>query len=449
MSLVENLDHAYEILGLVRGATREEVVARYREHAKKYHPDLFHAEDIPEELRQQTTEKIKAINEAYRTIITGISSSSGPAIKSGSGVEIAWKFDAKYQVFGPPVIVDEVIYFCNRGPALASRDGTLFSLALSTGKENWRFRTGGEATSSVSVIDGIAYFGSTDRNIYAIEVNTPDELWRAKTQNPVKRTPVVAEGLVFSQYFVENSLSALDAKTGKPKWTFKTAGEVAYNPAIAEDTAYFSSQKGYLYSLDLKTHRLRWRTYNKNFTIFEPIISDDLVIFYLSDYSLIALDRESASERWSGMVGRMEGMFTEGITVHDGVIFAASTRYEWHEMKQVGLLMALDAASGKQLWESPTKMDLFYTPVIQDGIIYTSGIAGPVCAFDVKTGQKIWDFDFQKWTYNLAAHEGMVYVGSCDALYALKPRERASKEKPSKEPEVPKIPQKKKQLRAR
>ena len=53
----------YDILGLSRDATPDEIRAAYRALAKQYHPDLFHQSDG--ETKKLAEERLKAINEAY------------------------------------------------------------------------------------------------------------------------------------------------------------------------------------------------------------------------------------------------------------------------------------------------------------------------------------------------------------------------------------------------
>lgn len=59
------MNDPYEVLGVPRGASIEEVKKAYRELAKKYHPDKY----AGNELADLAQEKMKAINEAYDTII--------------------------------------------------------------------------------------------------------------------------------------------------------------------------------------------------------------------------------------------------------------------------------------------------------------------------------------------------------------------------------------------
>jgi outer membrane protein assembly factor BamB len=51
---------------------------------------------------------------------------------------------------------------------------------------------------------------------------------------------------------------AIDAATGKPKWTFTTRARVDSSPAVAGDRVYVGSSDGRLYVLDIATGERRW-----------------------------------------------------------------------------------------------------------------------------------------------------------------------------------------------
>ncbi|MBP1924556.1 curved DNA-binding protein CbpA [Sedimentibacter acidaminivorans] len=61
----------YEVLGLQRSATKEEVKHAYRKLAKKYHPDM----NVDNPLADLAEEKFKEIQQAYDDIMNGASSS--------------------------------------------------------------------------------------------------------------------------------------------------------------------------------------------------------------------------------------------------------------------------------------------------------------------------------------------------------------------------------------
>lgn len=78
----------YEVLGLQRSASKEEVKSAYRKLAKKYHPDMN--ENNP--LKDLAEEKFKEIQWAYDEIMNGNASNSyqgyngsGSSYDSGSG----------------------------------------------------------------------------------------------------------------------------------------------------------------------------------------------------------------------------------------------------------------------------------------------------------------------------------------------------------------------------
>lgn len=73
----------YEVLGVARGASEEEIKAAYRELARKYHPDQY--DNNP--LSDLAQEKMQEINDAYDTIIRSLHASStgyqGAAYRGG------------------------------------------------------------------------------------------------------------------------------------------------------------------------------------------------------------------------------------------------------------------------------------------------------------------------------------------------------------------------------
>ena len=60
----------YEVLGISRDASEEEIKKAYRELAKKYHPDNY----VNSPLADLAAEKMKEINEAYDTVMKGVQS---------------------------------------------------------------------------------------------------------------------------------------------------------------------------------------------------------------------------------------------------------------------------------------------------------------------------------------------------------------------------------------
>ena len=62
---VSRENDAFEVLGLSKNASLEEVKARYKELVRQYHPDILMGRGESKEVIERSTKKLQEINEAY------------------------------------------------------------------------------------------------------------------------------------------------------------------------------------------------------------------------------------------------------------------------------------------------------------------------------------------------------------------------------------------------
>jgi outer membrane protein assembly factor BamB len=95
---------------------------------------------------------------------------------------------------------------------------------------------------------------------------------------------------------------------------------------------------------------------------------------------------------------------------HSSPVVAGGRVYQFARQGEDEVLVALDAATGKELWKAPG-LPVAYemnaaardhgkgpksTPVVAGGRVYTLGITGVLSAHDAKTGKLVWRKDFSK-----------------------------------------------------
>ena len=62
----------------------------------------------------------------------------------------------------------------------------------------WKFKTGSSVYSSPAVIDGVVYFGSYDKHLYAVDIKTGEEKWKFKTGDSIYLSiPAISEAVLY------------------------------------------------------------------------------------------------------------------------------------------------------------------------------------------------------------------------------------------------------------
>jgi outer membrane protein assembly factor BamB len=117
----------------------------------------------------------------------------------------------------------------------------------------WKFKTSGKIYASPVIVDGIAYIGSEDKNLYAVNITTGNEVWKFATGGAVNSTPTIYNNTAFFAS-ADGYFYAVDIKAGTLKWKFKTEGEkkrdiwdyYLSSPAVVNPYVYFGSGDGHM-----------------------------------------------------------------------------------------------------------------------------------------------------------------------------------------------------------
>ena len=123
-----------------------------------------------------------------------------------------------------------------------SDDKTLYAYDLASDRLLWRFRTGGAVQSTPAIWQDFLFVSSQDGNIYTLRKASGQLAWYAQAArgyNQLFASPVIHRGQVLIS--AGNQLIGFDAKSGTRRWSC-TAGDLITGPAYVV-TAINSGRK--------------------------------------------------------------------------------------------------------------------------------------------------------------------------------------------------------------
>jgi len=292
-------------------------------------------------------------------------------LNTGTG-KPAWKFKTRGAVNGSAAVYGDKVFF-------NSYDGNFYAVDVRTGRLQWKFQTRGEkkvgakglwgmkpgseymndpfdfflSSPAVDTINNLVYFGSGDGYLYALRIKDGRQQWQFTTGGIIHTNPVLYQNTLYFGSW-DRYLYAVDCRTGKEKWKFQTRADTAYHhllegiqasPLISNNHIFFGARDGYFYALDAVTGQLTWEYSAKNSWILTTATAANQVIYTgTSDtYLLLALDAATGKEKFRTAANGY---------VYSSPVIAGNTIYFGDF---TGQLLAVDSASG-------TITDRFQTP---------------------------------------------------------------------------------------
>ncbi|MCK4821535.1 PQQ-like beta-propeller repeat protein, partial [bacterium] len=109
-------------------------------------------------------------------------------------------------------------------------------------------------------IDGdMLFFGGKDQLVYALDIRTGKLVWKFKTHDCIISSPSVVEGKVLIASY-DHFLYCIDRNNGNLLWKFRTQGEIhnCHPFAVENGIVYFDSFDNVLRAVDIVTGKLVW-----------------------------------------------------------------------------------------------------------------------------------------------------------------------------------------------
>lgn len=193
---------------------------------------------------------------------------------------VAWKMDAAGSIRSTAYISQDNVYF-------GTEEGEMICLDFS-GETKWRFRTKRAVTSSPTVQNDIVYFASLDNTLYALDAKTGWAHWRFRMGRGSISSPLVIENNLYVGA-ADHVLYCINAQTSKEIWRFTTEHQITASPTFYKDSIYIGSVDGNMYSLDAKSGQLKWKFTTPSPITGTAVANEDMIYFGSTDHIVYAL----------------------------------------------------------------------------------------------------------------------------------------------------------------
>ena len=312
----------------------------------------------------------------------------------------AWHKSLKGGLYSTPVTDGENLY-------IGDDVGMFYCLDLHTGATKWTFDTGMRIVGSPAVADGVVVFGSANYNIYGLDTKTGKPRWTFTTKQAVMGAATIHEGVAYIGGG-DGRMFAFDLKTGALKWSFnELKNYVLTRPLVYNDKLYFGAWDTYLYALHLKDGSLAWKWSNGKSNpklspaSVWPVAADGKIFITAPDRYFTCLDAETGAEVWRTKefkVRETVGLSEDGKTVYSkcmwDTVVAISTQYpishSSHSERPIG---ETPSNSPTPLWTSHAGFGYEHNPAMpleKDGTLWVSTKNGLLLGMDAKTGKVLW-----------------------------------------------------------
>jgi outer membrane protein assembly factor BamB len=356
------------------------------------------------------------------------------AAASGRVATPAWTFKTAGAIWSSPALSDGTVYF-------GSNDSAIYALHADRGTLIWRTRTRGWVMGPPAVSGPSLFVLSDDGLLYKLDRRTGQITWtfdthgggvhRAMPHPPddlaydyLASAPTIAAGVVYVGS-AGHRLYAVDAASGRERWHFETGDIVRSTPAVDAGRVIFGSRDHFIYAVDAGTGALVWKRDTQREVVSSALIDHGTAYIGSRCSDLFALDAATGAVRWKSFY--WTSWVESSARMHDGILYIGSSDYQQ--------LLALDPATGKQIWHFDTDGSAWSTPAVTDSMVYIGAVGlphltyinhhGAFFAVHRATGTVAWRFPMvagpTDQTYGVAsspATDGrLVYFGGLDGTF--------------------------------
>ena len=318
-----------------------------------------------------------------------------------NGNRLLWTFATKGEVKSTPAIANGCVFF-------GSRDGMIYCVNSSTGKQIWTFSTG-EAIESSPAIEGTKlYISSEDGRVYCINTQTGIQIWKATIGGYAKSSPYVANDRLFIGSG-KPAFFCLNATDGNLIWKKTMSERIESSPTLNNELVYIASNDFHVYAFNQSDGLEIWRTHTGS-TVSSPVAYMGNLFIGSSDGAVLSLNATSGDINWQYQTS---APIISSPTVAYGCIYIGS---------EDNNIYCINATTGQRLWTARTNFWVCSSPIVVYGNVYIGSEDYNIYCFDALSGAKKWSYETGGYVDSTPVIENRtLYVGSSDyRLYAFR-----------------------------
>ena len=343
---------------------------------------------------------------------------SSTAATGPSSLSLSWKFTTNGSVISSPSVVDGVVYF-------GSEDKYIYAVGAYSGNLIWKFATQAPVESSPAVVDGKVYTGGDDGYVYCLDAQTGALNWKTFVNGNqeftfgsvvLKSSPAVVGGKVYIGS-LDGNMYALDENTGNIVWQFKANGPIECSPAAAYGAVYFTAQEpttGVLYKLDPNSGSVIWKqnlTYEVQFTggdemLGSPSVANGMVFATANIRTYYGINDTTGAIVWT---------VTDPAATEFAVLSPIYVNGQLYIIDKFDI-KCIDTMKGTSIWSFFTGDELYISPSYADGKIYVVTSQRDIFVLDAQNkGAKLATYTTpsSSWSSPTIAN-GRLYIGCND-----------------------------------
>ncbi len=356
----------------------------------------------------------------------GVSDERDLPVRWSATENVTWKADLGGVGVSSPIVSGDRVFVTSQLGAGLSRQGPRLAQGASASTAGERSLDSSRAASDRTIFIVEAFNRADGRRLWQYRLEAAGPLPTVHDKSNMASPSPVTDGQTVYAWFGTGQLVALDMN-GKLVWERNLAKEIApfdinwghsSSPTLYEDTLVLlcdHAPASYLLAVDKRTGKDRWKadrgkgrqSYSTPFVV-EASGGAELIVN--SSERVDAYDPKTGTHLWH--VGGSNQFPIPVPAFHNGILYM-SRGYRSGPYMAVRPGGRGDVSATHVIWQVPTGAPYISSLVYDAGILYMASDVGAVSAIDAETGKRIWQERVDGlFTASPIAGDGKIYFVS-------------------------------------